>query len=126
MSAQVEIVFFGRPEGLEVSSSKLLQGLDDSLYPSPGVLNSSGDIIWRLQFLSQKGQLLQILSCFRSMGSPTRGAGGFIGVAGVMDGQYEISASLTSHLLGEFLPSLRNFWGVCVYLTIYNIFCIVY
>ena len=35
MSAQVEIVFFGRPEGLEVSSSKLLQGLDDSLYPSP-------------------------------------------------------------------------------------------
>jgi hypothetical protein len=100
-SAQVEIVFFGRPEGLEVSSSKLLQGLDDSLYPSPGVLNSSDGIIWRLQFLSQKGQVLQILSCFRSMGSPTRGAGGFIGVAGVMAGQYEISASLTSHLLGE-------------------------
>ena len=101
MSAQVEIVFFGSPEGLEVSSSKLLQGLDDSLYPSPGVLNSSDDIIWRLQFLSQKGQLLQILSCFRSMGSPTRGAGGFLGVAAVMAGQYEISASLTSHLLGE-------------------------
>ena len=101
MSAQVEIVFFGRPEGLEVSSSVFLKGLDDSLYPSPGVLNSSDDIIWRLQFLNQKGQLLQVLSCFRSMGSPTRGAGGFIGVAGVMAGQYEISASLTSHLLGE-------------------------
>jgi hypothetical protein len=101
MTAQVEILLFGRPEGLEVSSSTLFKGLEDSLYPSPGVLDASDEVIWRLQFLNQGGQSLQVLSCIRSMGSPTRGPGGFIGTAAVMAGQFEISASLTSQLLSE-------------------------
>ena len=111
MSARVEILFFGRPEGLESTQSLLLQGLEDSLYPEQGMAEASQDLIWRVQFFNQPETQLQVLSCFKAMGSPTRGAGGFIGIAAVMNMQFQITSSLTMHLereLTSFINAVTN------------------
>ena len=75
MASNVEILFFGRPEGLEVSQSALLEGHKDSLYPEQGIAETTDGLVWRVQFFSGNTPL-QVISCFKAMGSPTRGAGG--------------------------------------------------
>ena len=101
MASNVEILFFGRPEGLEVSQSALLEGHKDSLYPEQGIAETTDGLVWRVQFFSSGNTPLQVISCFKAMGSPTRGAGGFIGVAVAMAGQFKLNEALAAHLQNE-------------------------
>ena len=101
MASNVEILFFGRPEGLEVSQSALLEGHKDSLYPEQGIAETTDGLVWRVQFFNSGNTPLQVISCFKAMGSPTRGAGGFIGVAVAMAGQFKLNEALAAHLQNE-------------------------
>ena len=101
MASNIEILFFGRPEGLEVSQSALLEGHKDSLYPEQGIAETTDGLVWRVQFFSSGNTPLQVISCFKAMGSPTRGAGGFIGVAVAMAGQFKFNEALAAHLQNE-------------------------
>ena len=101
MASNVEILFFGRPEGLEVSQSALLEGHKDSLYPEQGIAETTDGLVWRVQFFSSGNTPLQVISCFKAMGSPTRGAGGFIGVAVAMAGQFKLNEALVAYLQNE-------------------------
>ena len=101
MASNVEILFFGRPEGLEVSQSALLEGHKDSLYPEQGIAETTDGLVWRVQFFSSGNTALQVISCFKAMGSPTRGAGGFIGAAVAMAGQFKLNEALAAHLQNE-------------------------
>ena len=98
MSTSVEMLFFGRPEGLEASQSILLKGHLDSLYPEQGIAETTDGHVWRLQFVNLGDTPMQVVSCFKAMGSPTRGAGGFIGAAVAMAGQFKLSEALAAHL----------------------------
>lgn len=111
MSARVEILFFGRPEALEFTQSLLMPGLEHYLYPEQGMAEASEGLIWRVQFFNQPETQLQVLSCFKAMNSPTRGKGGFIGTAAVMNMQFQITSSLTMHLereLSSFINAVTN------------------
>ena len=101
MTPSVEMLFFGRPEGLEASPSDLLRGFKESLYPEQGIIGKTDGHIWRVQFISPGDKLVQVVSCFKAMGSPTRGAGGFIGVAVAMASQFKLSEALAAHMKSE-------------------------
>ena len=101
MTPSVEMLFFGRPVGLEASHSVLLHEYKDSLYPETGITGGTDGLIWRIQFMSPGDKPVQIISCFKAMGSPNRGAGGFIGVAIAMASQFKLSEALAAHLNSE-------------------------
>ena len=111
MASNVEILFFGRPEGLEVSSSVLMEGYLDSLYPEQGITETTDGLVWRVQFFNFGNTQRQVISCFRAMGSPARGAGGFIGVAAVFAGQFRLDETFAAHLeseLSRFVNAVTN------------------
>ena len=66
MSTSVEMLFFGRPEGLEASQSILLKGHLDSLYPEQGIAETTDGHVWRLQFVNLGDTPMQVVSCFKA------------------------------------------------------------